>query len=90
MMSAPQAVVSGTHPPRLDVPSLEACLHGVWLWTTACQCLSLPGTAALQHRMPMGFPLVCVQVRVYELGQLGMKFERHLDSEVVDFQVSTS
>ena len=29
------------------------------------------------------------QVRVYELGQLGMKFERHLDSEVVDFQVGT-
>ena len=31
--------------------------------------------------------LCCVQVRVYELGQLGMKFERHLDAEVVDFQV---
>lgn len=29
----------------------------------------------------------CVQVRVFELGQLGMKFERHLDAEVVDFQV---
>lgn len=28
-----------------------------------------------------------MQVRVYELGQLGMKFERHLDSEVVDFQI---
>ena len=32
--------------------------------------------------------LYCAQVRVYELGQLGMKFERHLDAEVVDFQVS--
>jgi hypothetical protein len=31
----------------------------------------------------------CAQVRVYELGQLGMKFERHLDAEVVDFQVRT-
>ena len=26
---------------------------------------------------------------MYELGQLGMKFERHLDAEVVDFQVCT-
>jgi ribosome biogenesis protein ENP2 len=28
------------------------------------------------------------QVRVYEFSQLSMKFERHLDSEIVDFQVS--
>lgn len=27
------------------------------------------------------------QVRVFELGQLAMKFERHLDAEVVDFQI---
>lgn len=26
------------------------------------------------------------QVRVYELGQLSMKFERHFDAEIVDFQ----
>lgn len=28
-----------------------------------------------------------VQVRVFELGQLSLKFERHLDAEIVDFQV---
>ena len=27
------------------------------------------------------------QVKVYELSQLSMKFERHLDSEIIDFQV---
>ncbi|KAL0652788.1 hypothetical protein Bca4012_095479 [Brassica carinata] len=27
------------------------------------------------------------QVKVYELGQLALKFERHLDSEIVDFEV---
>lgn len=27
------------------------------------------------------------QVRVYDLSQLSMKFERHLDAEVVDFQI---
>ena len=26
------------------------------------------------------------RVRVYELGQLSLKFERHFDAEVVDFQ----
>ena len=30
---------------------------------------------------------LCVQVRVYELGQLSLKFERHFDAEIVDFQV---
>ena len=28
------------------------------------------------------------QVRCYELSQLSLKFERHLDSEIVDFEVS--
>ena len=28
------------------------------------------------------------QVKVYELGQLGLKFERHLDSAIVDFEVN--
>lgn len=27
------------------------------------------------------------RLRVYELGQLSMKFERHFDSEIIDFQV---
>ncbi|KAL0662866.1 hypothetical protein Bca4012_099703 [Brassica carinata] len=27
------------------------------------------------------------QVKVYELGQLGLKFERHLDSAIVDFEI---
>lgn len=27
------------------------------------------------------------RLRVYELGQLSMKFERHFDAEIVDFQV---
>ncbi|EOA23553.1 hypothetical protein CARUB_v10016747mg [Capsella rubella] len=27
------------------------------------------------------------QVKVYELGQLALKFERHLDSEIVDFEI---
>lgn len=27
-----------------------------------------------------------MQVRVYELGQLSMKFERHFDAEIVDLQ----
>ena len=27
------------------------------------------------------------QVKVYEVRELGLKFERHLDSEIVDFQV---
>ena len=31
-----------------------------------------------------------VQVRVYELGQLSLKFERHFDAEIVDFQVPSS
>ena len=35
----------------------------------------------------LNFAVSCSQVRVFELGQLGMKFERHLDAEVVDFQV---
>lgn len=30
-----------------------------------------------------------MQVRVYELGQLALKFERHFDAEIVDFQVPT-
>ena len=29
------------------------------------------------------------QVKVYELGQLALKFERHLDSEIVDFEVTS-
>jgi len=29
-----------------------------------------------------------VQVKVYDLANFSMKFERHLDSEIVDFQVS--
>ncbi|BAU02650.1 uncharacterized protein HKW66_Vig0121780 [Vigna angularis] len=29
------------------------------------------------------------QVKVYEVRELGLKFERHLDSEIVDFQVLT-
>lgn len=28
-----------------------------------------------------------LQVRVYDLTQLSMKFERHLDAEIVDFQI---
>ena len=28
-----------------------------------------------------------LQVRVYELSQLALKFERHLDAEIVDCQV---
>ena len=28
-----------------------------------------------------------MQVRVYELGQLSLKFERHFDAEIIDFQV---
>ncbi|WZZ66399.1 hypothetical protein YC2023_077769 [Brassica napus] len=28
------------------------------------------------------------QVKVYELGQLGLKFERHLDSAIVDFELN--
>ena len=28
------------------------------------------------------------QVKVYELRELSLKFERHLDSEIIDFQVS--
>lgn len=28
------------------------------------------------------------QVKVYELRQLALKFERHLDSEIVDFEVA--
>lgn len=27
------------------------------------------------------------QVKVYELRQFSMKFERHLESEIIDFQV---
>ncbi|PKI50858.1 hypothetical protein CRG98_028765 [Punica granatum] len=27
------------------------------------------------------------QIKVYELGQLSLKFERHFDSEIIDFQV---
>ena len=30
------------------------------------------------------------QVKVYELSQLGMKFERHIDAEVVTFKVPLS
>ena len=33
---------------------------------------------------------LCVQVRIYELGQLSLKVERHFDAEIVDFQVSPS
>lgn len=29
----------------------------------------------------------CLQVKVYEVGQLALKFERHLDAEIVDFQL---
>jgi hypothetical protein len=29
-----------------------------------------------------------VQVKVYDLANFSMKFERHLDAEIVDFQVS--
>lgn len=32
----------------------------------------------------------CLQVRCYELSQLSLKFERHLDSEIVDFEVHES
>ena len=32
----------------------------------------------------------CLQVRCFELSQLSMKFERHLDSEIVDFEVITT
>ena len=39
-----------------------------------------------QHRQYLSLCL-CVQVRVYELGQLSLKFERHFDAEIVDFQV---
>jgi hypothetical protein len=28
-----------------------------------------------------------MQMRVFEVGQLSMKFERHFEAEVVDFQV---
>lgn len=31
-----------------------------------------------------------VQVRVFELSQLSLKFERHLDSQIVEFQVGCS
>lgn len=30
------------------------------------------------------------QIKVYELGQLSMKFERHLDSQIVQFQASAA
>lgn len=33
---------------------------------------------------------LCEQVRIYELGQLSLKVERHFDAEIVDFQVSPS
>ena len=35
-------------------------------------------------------PSVAVQVRVFELSQLSLKFERHLDSQIVQFQVRLS
>lgn len=31
-----------------------------------------------------------MQVRVYELGQLSLKFERHFDADIIDFQVQSS
>jgi hypothetical protein len=39
---------------------------------------------------PIDICLFVIQVRCFELSQLSLKFERHLDSEIVDFEVSLS
>ena len=80
---------TGIHPPRVR-HALTQC-H-----TPICQChpqIALP--MACTTDLPLYAPklvdprrALCVQVRVYELGQLSLKFERHFDAEIIDFQVS--
>jgi ribosome biogenesis protein ENP2 len=50
--------------------------------TTEC-CSWYVNFQSLSHT-----PLHHPQVKVYDLANLSLKFDRHLDAEVVDFQVS--
>lgn len=57
-------------------------MYGVWDITKVCT-YSVSWAPAMKRR----HAIMQSQVRVFELGQLAMKFERHLDAEVVDFQI---
>lgn len=50
------------------------------LANSACCCPTSP-----QHRAPPPAPLP--QVKLYDLHHLSLKFDRHLDAEVVDFTI---
>ena len=60
------------------VPRLLAQVLGCG---TRITILSLPVPYSLH-------PPFALQLKVYDLSNLSLKFDRHLDSEVIDFQVS--
>ncbi|KAK7304557.1 hypothetical protein VNO77_42438 [Canavalia gladiata] len=51
--------------------------------------LLLSPSSLLPQKWEGGEGIYLLQVEVYEVKELGLKFERHLDSEIVDFQVLT-
>ena len=70
------------------IGSMHACRRQVEL----IQDLEFPAACHRMKATPDGQFLFATgihapRLRVYELGQLSMKFERHFDSEIIDFQV---
>lgn len=54
------------------------------LWGANHCCLHASSSRFSFDRYPCVMP---VQLKVYDLANLALKFDRHLDAEVVDFQV---
>ncbi len=71
---------TGYHPPQVG---LLAC-SGAWRGSIA-RCGGASGVCSRQDGCRTG--LRWVQVKVFDLAQLSLKFDRHLDAEIVDFQV---
>ena len=87
---------SGYHPPQVGAAcSRGAAWRGDGCWpvdTNTCRRrrpqwglpARTPACAAHKHAL---CPFPRLQMRCYDVAQLSMKFSRHLDSEIVDFQI---
>ncbi|XP_062111985.1 uncharacterized protein LOC133823328 [Humulus lupulus] len=61
---------------------MVSLLQDLWFETATTKIKATPDGDYL-----MASGIYPPQVKVYELSQLSMKFERHLDSEIIDFQI---
>ncbi|XP_017976886.1 PREDICTED: uncharacterized protein LOC18598775 isoform X2 [Theobroma cacao] len=65
-------------------------INGVKMYTISSHLRSVAAWLSLkkQRSLRKDKSIYPPQVKVYELRQFSMKFERHLESEIIDFQIT--